>query len=145
VAVVDVEPAKLEHAMRLGADLVINGALQAPKDALKSVGGASAAITFTGSRAAVEQAFPTLKPNGILVLVGLCTEPFSLPLLQTVLQGLRISGIMVGTPRDLQEIIDLGASGVPHVDVEVCALEDVPAVLERMRQGTLVGRAVVKF
>lgn len=145
VALVDVTPEKLEQAVRLGADLVINGAVQSPREALKAVGGASAAITFTNARPAIEQAFPTLRPNGILVLVGLCTEPFALPVLQTVLQGLRISGILVGTPRDLQEIVNLAASGVAHVDVEPCRLDDVPAVFERMRQGKILGRAVVEF
>lgn len=145
VAVVDVVPAKLEQAVRLGADLVINGAVQKPKDALKSVGGAAGAITFTGSKAAIEQAFPTLRTNGILVLAGLCTEPVNLPVLQTVLSAMRISGIFIGTPRDLQEIVNLAASGVPHVDVEPCVLDDVPKMFERMREGSLVGRAVVQF
>ncbi len=145
VAVVDVVPQKLEQAVRLGADLAINGAVQKPKDALRQVGGAAAAITFTGSRVAIEQAFPTLRPNGILVLAGLCTEPVNLPVLSTVLQALRISGIFIGTPRDLQEIVNLAASGVLHVDAESCRLEDVPMMFERMRQGQIPGRAVVTF
>jgi len=145
VAVVDVVPEKLEQAVRLGADLAINGAVQKPKDALRPMGGAAAAITFTGSKAAIEQAFPTLRTNGILVLAGLCTEPVNLPVLSTVLQAQRISGIFIGTPRDLQEIVDLAASGVLHVAVETCRLDDVPAMFERMRLGQIPGRAVVTF
>jgi D-arabinose 1-dehydrogenase-like Zn-dependent alcohol dehydrogenase len=129
----------------LGADLVINGAAQNPKNALKGVGGVSAAITLTGSRAAIEQAFPTLRPNGILVLVGLCQENYSLPVLQTVLQGQRIAGVLVGTPPELQEIVDLAATGAVQVEVEPCGLDDVPEVMARMAKGEVRGRAVVRF
>lgn len=145
VAVVDVTPEKLEQAVGLGAELVVNGAVQQPREALERVGGAAAAITLTGSLAAVEQAFQTLKPNGILVLVGLCPKPFALPVLDTVLRGLRIAGILVGTRRELKEILELGASGTPRVKVEPCRLEDVPAMVESMKKGAILGRAVVQF
>src|SRR5206468_3017718 len=113
VAVVDIAADKLDMAASLGADRVINGTTDVPR------GFASAAITFTGALPAVEQGFASLRPAGILVLVGLCPKRFELPVLQTVLQGLRIAGVLVGTPRDLQEIIDLGAnSGIPKVHAE---------------------------
>ncbi len=140
VAVVDIAADKLELAASLGADRVINGITDVPR------GFASAAITFTGAHAAVEQGFLSLRPNGILVLVGLCPKRFELPVLQTVLQGLRIAGILVGTPRDLQEIIDLAAnSGIPKVHAESCRLADAPAMMERMKQGAVAGRMVVEF
>jgi propanol-preferring alcohol dehydrogenase len=145
VAVVDVADDKLEMAAGLGADLTINGMTQEPRKIMAPYGGAAAAITFTGSLAAIEQAFPTLRPHGILVLVGLSVKKFELPVIPTVLQGLRISGVFVGTPRDLQEIVDLAATGAAHVHTETCRLEDVPAAMERMRRGTLIGRMVVEF
>lgn len=145
VAVVDVVPEKLEHAVRLGAELVVNGAVQKPREALARVGGAAAALTLTGSGAAIEQAFQTLKPNGILVLVGITMESFALPVLKAVLQGLRITGTLVGTRQELREVLELAAAGHLKAQVEPCRLEDVPAVLERMKKGAVVGRAVVQF
>lgn len=147
VAVIDIADDKLEMARQLGADVTINGSRDDPRAVLAAHApdGIAGAITFTGSLAAVEQALPCLRPNGILVLVGLCTKRYELPVLRMVMQGLRVSGILVGTPRDLQEIIDLAASGTPHVHAEACRLEDVPEVMERMRQGTVAGRMVVKF
>jgi alcohol dehydrogenase, propanol-preferring len=145
VAVVDVADDKLEMARALGADLTINGLKQEPRKVMAQYGGAAGAITLTGSLAAIEQAFPTLRPNGILVLVGLSVKKFELPVIPAVLQGLRISGVFVGTPRDLQEIVDLAAAGAAHVHTESCQLEDVPAAMERMRQGALIGRVVVEF
>lgn len=145
VAVVDVAPDKLELAAAMGADLTINGMTDKPHKVMAQHGGASAAITFTGSLAAIDQAFPTLRPNGILVLIGLSTKKFELPVIPTVLQGLRISGVFVGTPRDLQEIVDMAASGTPRVHTETCTIADVPAAMEKMRQGTLNGRMVVQF
>ncbi len=145
VAVVDLADDKLEMAAGLGADLTINGTKQEPREVMARYGGAAGAITFTGSLAAIEQAFPTLRPNGILVLVGLSVKKFELPVIQAVLQGLRICGVFVGTPRDLQEIVDLAASGAVRVHTETCRLIDVPAAMERMRQGKLIGRMVVEF
>jgi propanol-preferring alcohol dehydrogenase len=145
VAVVDLADDKLEMAASLGADLTINGSKQEPRKVMAQYGGAAGAITLTGSLAAIEQAFPTLRPNGILVLVGLSVKKFELPVIPTVLQGLRISGVFVGTPRDLQEIVDLAATGAAHVHTETCRLEEVPAAMERMRQGALMGRVVVEF
>ncbi len=145
VAVSDIVPEKLQQAVDLGAELVVNSKVQVPKGALAPHGGAAAAITFTDSPIAVEQAFQTLKPGGILVLVGLSLKPFALPVLPTVLQGMRVAGSFVGTHQELQEIIDLAASGTPHVQVETCRLEDVPGMLERMKEGKILGRAVVEF
>jgi propanol-preferring alcohol dehydrogenase len=145
VAAVDVAADKLELAARLGAELVINGAVHEPRKMLAGHGGAAAAITLTASPKAVEQAFPCLKTNGMLVLVGLSPEPYPLPVLKTVLQALRISGVFVGTPRDLQETVDLAATGAIQVHTEACTLEDVPAALERMKRGQILGRMVVKF
>ncbi|SRR5579871_175321 len=145
VAVVDVADDKLEMAASVGADLTINGLKQEPRKVMAQYGGAAGAITFTGSLAAIEQAFPTLRPGGILVLVGLSIKKYELPVIPAVLQGLRISGVFVGTPRDLQEIMDLAAEGAARVHAETCRLEDVPAAMERMRQGTLIGRVVVEF
>ncbi len=144
-AVVDVVPEKLEQAVGLGAELVVNGAVQKPREALERVGGAAAAITLTGSSAAIEQAFQTLKPNGILVLVGMCAEPYPLPVLKTVLQGLRIAGTLVGTRQDLREVLELASRGHLKAQVETCRLDDVPAVFERMKKGAVRGRAVVEF
>jgi len=145
VAAVDVAPAKLEQAVRLGAELVINGAVQKPREALARVGGAAAALTLTGSGAAIEQAFQTLKPGGILVLVGITAETFALPVLKTVMQGLRIAGAFVGTRQELREVLELAAAGHLKVQVEPCGLEDVPTVLDRMKRGAILGRAVVEF
>ncbi len=145
VAAVDVAPEKLEQAVRLGAELVINGAVQKPREALARVGGAAAALTLTSSGAAVEQAFQTLKPGGILVLVGITAETFALPVLKTVMQGLRIAGAFVGTRQELREVLELAAAGHVKAQVEPCRLEDVPGVLERMKKGAVLGRAVVQF
>jgi len=145
VAVVDVAPEKLEQARALGADMVINGAVHKPREVLGSVGGAAAALTLTGAPAAIEQAYQALKPNGILVLVGLSPEPFPLPVVKTVLQGLRIAGTLVGTRDDLREVLRLGAAGCLRAHTEACRLEDVPEVIERMKEGKQLGRAVVQF
>jgi propanol-preferring alcohol dehydrogenase len=144
VAAVDVSESKLEMARSLGADLTL-AAGNAGRDLQKQWGGADAAIVLTGSPAAVQQAFRSLKRTGTLITSGLSTNQYELPIVDTVLRGISIRGSYLGTRADLAEVFRLAESGVGRAHIERCALDETPAVLERMRQGGILGRAVVVF
>ena len=144
VAAVDVSENKLEMARSLGADLAVL-AENASRTLQKQWGGADAAIVLTGSPAAIQQAFRSLKRTGTLITSGLSTNQYELPIVDTVLKGLSIRGSYLGTRADLDEVFRLAQSGVGRAHVETHAISEAPAVLERMRQGEILGRAVVVF
>jgi propanol-preferring alcohol dehydrogenase len=144
VAAVDVSESKLEMARSLGADLAL-AAENAGRALQKQWGGADAAIVLTGSPAAIQQAFRSLKRTGTLIASGLSTNQYELPIVDTVLKGITIRGSYLGTPADLQDVFRLAESGVGRAHVETHALGEAPVLLETMRRGGILGRAVVVF
>ncbi len=144
VAAVDLAGEKLEMARALGADLAIE-APDAGRTLQKQWGGADAAIVLTGSPAAMQQAFRSLKRTGTLITSGLSTNQYELPIVDTVLKGVTIRGSFLGTRADLEEVFRLAQSGVGKPHIETHELAEAPALLERMRRGEILGRAVVAF
>ncbi len=144
VAAVDVSESKLEMARALGADLALP-AESAGRTLQKQWGGADAAIVLTGSPVAIQQAFRSLKRTGTLITSGLSTNQYALPMVDTVLKGISIRGSFLGTRADLEEVFRLAQAGVGKPHVERHALDQAPELLEKMRRGEILGRAVVVF
>jgi propanol-preferring alcohol dehydrogenase len=144
VAAVDVSESKLEMARSLGADLAV-AAENAGRTLQKQWGGADAAIVLTGSPIAIQQAFRSLKRTGTLITSGLSTNQYELPIVDTVLKGISIRGSYLGTRADLDEVFRLAQSGVGRAHIEAHSLDEAPALFEAMRQGGILGRAVVEF
>jgi propanol-preferring alcohol dehydrogenase len=117
----------------------------AGRELQKRWGGADAAVVLTAAPEAVQQAFKSLKRNGRLVLVGLATASYELPLTDTVLKGIEIRGSYLGTREDLEEVFALARSSEIRPQVQAHALDDVPNVLEQLRRGEIAGRAVITF
>jgi propanol-preferring alcohol dehydrogenase len=144
VAAVDVSEDKLEMARGLGAALALLPE-NAGRTLQKQWGGADAALVLTGSPAAIQQAFRSLKRAGTLIAVGLSANQYELPIVDTVLKGISIRGSFLGTPEDLGEVFRLAQAGVGRARVESHALDEVPGLFEKMRRGEILGRAVVAF
>jgi propanol-preferring alcohol dehydrogenase len=144
VAAVDVSEEKLQLAAALGAEIAIR-AENAGRTLQKEHGGVDAAIVLTPAAAAIEQAFRSVKRTGTVVLVGLASSRFELPVVDTVLKGIQVRGSFLGTRQDLAEALELAASGKVRPRVERHPLEQAPALLDRLRNGSMIGRAVVVF
>ncbi len=143
-AAVDVSEEKLALARKLGAEAAVR-----PEDArqaiLKERGGADAAIVFTASADAVPAAFSCLKRRGSLILVGLTGDKYSLTLAETVIKGIRIQGSYLGTRADLEAVFGLAARGAARPEVTVYPLDEAPALIQRLKENRITGRAVVRF
>jgi len=144
VAAVDVSESKLEMARSLGADLAV-AAENAGRTLQKQWGGADAAVVLTGSPAAIQQAFRSIKRTGTLITSGLSTNQYELPIVDTVLKGISIRGSYLGTRADLAEVFRLAETGVGRAHIERHSLDETPEVFEAMRRGEILGRAVVVF
>lgn len=141
VVAVDVSESKLWLARRLGAELTLP-ATDAGRTLLKQFGGVDAAVVMTSSADAIRESFRALKRGGTLVLVGLSNARPELPLFETILKGVTVRGHYLGTREQLEEVFELAARGVGRPQVETFFLEEVPRMMERLRRGELVGRAV---
>jgi propanol-preferring alcohol dehydrogenase len=144
VAVSDPAEAKLEQARALGAEFTV-GADDAGKRLLKEIGGMDASVILTGAPSAIQQGFRALKRNGRAVLVGLSTNTYELPIVDTVLKGVEIRGSYLGSHADLTEVMRLAAEGTVKPHVERFGIEEAPSILERLKKGEQAGRAVIVF
>lgn len=143
VVAVDLVDEKLELAKKLGADYTVNGKTEDPVEAIKKLGGADAAISLAVSPRAFEQAFRSLRRGGTLTFVALPADNYmQLPIFETVLNGNKIVGSIVGTRLDLAEVFDLHAAGKTQVIYETRHLEDVNHAFEEVEQARIPARLV---
>lgn len=146
VAAVDLVKSKLALATELGAEHAINAATDDPAEAIQALGGADQAIVLAVSPTACEQAFRSLKRGGTLVFVGLPAENLvRLPIFETVLQGITVTGSIVGTRVDLAETFQLHAEGRTRVIRETRRLDQVNESFEQIEKGAVDARLVFDF
>lgn len=143
VVAVDINDEKLELATELGADHVINALTEDPVAAIKALGGAHAAISVAVAPKAFEQAFGSLRRGGTLVFVALPADNLvSLPIFETVLNGITVLGSIVGTRKDLAEVYAIHAQGRTRVIRETRRLEEVNECFEEVEKGSVKARIV---
>lgn len=143
---VDVDDAKLEAARAAGAGQLVNG--RAPDALMKLLeftgGGADAAIDFVGSEHTAPLAFHAVRVGGKAIMVGLFGGTLKIPSALIAMLLKTIEGSNVGTMADFRELVDLARSGkVPHIPVSVRPADEANAVLDDLRHGRVIGRAVL--
>lgn len=144
VIAVDIADEKLELALSLGADLVVNGMKVDPaQDIQDKVGGVQAAISVAVTKKAFEQAYQSVKRGGTLVVVGLPHDDLPIPIFNTVLNGVTVRGSIVGTRKDMQEAIDFAAQGKVRANIETAPLSEINDVFSKMEKGQINGRIVL--
>jgi propanol-preferring alcohol dehydrogenase len=145
VVAVDIAPAKLDLARQLGADVTINASTDKPKEVFRSLGGAHVVLNLVSTPETIAQGFDALRRAGTLVLVGLPSGSFTLPIRGSVAKGIRVLTSAVGTRQDLREVLALAAAGKIKTVAETVRLEEINAAFDRMRAGTISGRLVVEM
>jgi propanol-preferring alcohol dehydrogenase len=148
VIAVDVEQAKLDLALELGASHVVNAREVDPVAAIQEFGGADVAVALAVSPHSFEQAFASLRRGGRLVCVALPPEtdgPMRLPIFDTVLKGVSVIGSIVGTREDLAEVFTLHAQGRTRVIADGRKLGDVNASIDEVLSGRVPARLVFEF
>jgi propanol-preferring alcohol dehydrogenase len=143
VIAVDLIDEKLELARKLGAEFTINATKQDPIEEIQALGGADQAIALALSPKAFEQAYGTLRRGAKLVFVALPADNnVTLPIFETVLNGITIQGSIVGTRTDLREVFELHAAGKTHVIREVRPLDTVNESIADVEAGRVAARIV---
>jgi propanol-preferring alcohol dehydrogenase len=143
VVAVDLVDEKLALARELGAEFTVNAATEDPVEVVKSLGGADQAIALAVSPRAFEQAYGTLRRGGTLVFVALPADNHvTLPIFETVLNGITVVGSIVGTRTDLREVFELHAAGKTRVIREVRPLETINESIADVEAGRVAARIV---
>ena len=143
VVAVDVLDDKLQLAKELGAEFTVNAAREDPAEVIQGLGGADVAIALAAARKPFEQAFGSLRRGGRLVFVGLPADNgITLPIFETVVQGITVTGSIVGTRVDLAETFELHAAGRTRVIRETRRLDEVNESFDEVLQGRAPARLV---
>jgi len=143
ITAIDISDSKLEMARALGAAKTLNAKTSDVAKEFRRNGGAHVALVTSGAKAAYDAAFASLRPTGMLLVVGLPAEDICFPPIMMAAREVRIQASAVGTREDLREVLALAAKGKLRCEVATRPLEDVNAVFDEMRRGEISGRIVV--
>jgi propanol-preferring alcohol dehydrogenase len=147
VCAVDIDDGKLAHAMRLGAEFVVNANSNDPVGRLREAtgGGAHGVLITAPSLPAFQQGVAMTRKRGTCVLVGLPPGDFPTPLFDVVANCITIRGSFVGTRGDMAEALAFAAEGKVKADVELQPLSAINDVLQRLHDGKVASRVVIDF
>jgi propanol-preferring alcohol dehydrogenase len=147
VTFVDLDARKLAAAREFGDFAVLDASQVDAREALMGRtegGGVAAVVDFVGSAQTVSFGQGVLAKNGTLVIVGLFGGEMTVPTQFFPLRNATIRGSYTGSLQELRELLALVRDhGVRPLPVACHPMEAVPRILEEMRQGRVVGRAVV--
>ena len=141
VVAIDLDPAKLDVARRLGASETIN-----PKE-IEDVGkeirrrwedGVDVAMEAVGTPTTIALAFSTLRRGGRLCLVGYSSAPATLPAARVMFLEQSVVGSLGCRPADYPKVIDLVRRGRIQLGPVVTGrvrLEQIGTAADRLRQG----------
>lgn len=147
VIAVDTGESKLTLARELGAAHCIDFMKEKPSERIAEItnGGVHGVVCTAVSKPAFEESYRSIRRGGACVLVGLPPEEMPIPIFDTVLNGVKIIGSIVGTRKDLQECLQFAAEGKVKPIIETKKLEDINEIFADMEKGEITGRIVMEM
>ncbi len=138
VTVTSRDEAKLERARELGAHVAVGSGERLPHRVH--------AVMETVGEATWEHSLKALEPDGVVVVSGATSGPNPpADLTRVFYRQLRVIGSTMGTIDELRDLIGLcHATGVRPVIDDTFALADARDAFQRMADGDLFGKLVVK-
>ena len=143
----DIEDDRLDAANGAGVAALYNaGAPDAAKRLVADTnGGAYAVVDFVGSEQSFDFASHAIRRGGRIVLVGLFGGAMSMPLPMFPLRALTVTGSLVGTLAEAEEMMALvRARQIEPIPVATRPLALASRTLDDLRQGKIIGRVVLR-
>jgi propanol-preferring alcohol dehydrogenase len=141
-------PAKLQLARDLGAEAAIDAAREDVSARVRDLTegqGADVVFELVGTAESMPKAVASLRKRGRLVFIGYSEDLLTVSPIQLVVLEAQVLGSVGNTLDELTRAVDLAAAGAIRATIDrVVPLEDVNRVLDDLRQGKVVGRAVVR-
>ena len=141
IVVRELDPAKLEVAARLGADVgLLEGDLEMTHEAL--AGRADVVLDMVGTDETLAHGAASVAPNGVLLLIGEAGGRLSLGMETTPIESW-FSTVAWGSREDLRDVVRIAGRRRLSWEVEAVPLRDAASAHERLRQGRVGGRLVL--
>lgn len=148
VTIIDVSDDKLDAAREFGEWTTINSRASSAVDAVMGATGGrgvAAVIDFVGTAETSGLGFSLLAKNGMLVIVGLFGGELALPIPTIALKNLTIRGSYTGSLAELRELVQIARRGtLKPLPVSCHRMDEAGDILHRIRDGRVVGRAVLR-
>lgn len=146
VVAVGRRPGKLALASEAGADVVVDAAAEDVQQAVIAATdgqGADAVFELVGTKESGATALSSLAKRGALVYIGYSFDHIEIDPLAMVVPEQRILTSVGNRRSELVTALEMAAAGRLRTTVTTASLEDVNDVLQDLRQGRVVGRAVL--
>lgn len=147
IIAIDRSDKKLNIADNFGAEYTVNSV--SCKDIRKEIlcltngRGVDVVVDTVGAENTVADSFKSLAKNGALVVVGLFGSQIKVPLLQAIVNEYQVYASLWGNYNELREVIDLAAQRKIRHALQRFSLKDINQALDLLRQGQVMGRAVI--
>lgn len=147
VCAIDIDEDKLDHAKKLGADLVFNAKTGDPAPALKKEtgGGAHGVLITAASLIAFRQGIGMTRKRGTCVLVGLPPGDLPVPLFDIVANCITVRGSFVGNREDMAEALAFGVERKVKANIELQPLSAINETFKRLKHGDVAARVVIDY
>ena len=146
IIVVDVDNKKLDEAIKLGADEVINSKEVDPVKNIKDLSGGTGCeivVDFVNNNITSKFAIDSLRKRGKYIMVGLFGGSLELNLPLVPLRAFNITGAYTGRFTDLIELVELYKKGkITSVVSKKYKIDDANQALEDLKNRKIIGRAV---
>lgn len=140
----DMKPEQIAQAEKFGAVGVPGGEGQAERiKELTGGQGVDAVFDFVGVTPTIELAAATVKRQGAITIIGVAGHPFEWNFYKLPYE-VNFSSTYWGTVEDLYEVVNLYKEGKIDPGVEVYSLDDALEAYQKLVDGKLSGRAVIK-
>jgi D-arabinose 1-dehydrogenase-like Zn-dependent alcohol dehydrogenase len=143
----DIDQTKLEAAKAAGAHAVYNSKEAESLKQLKldTAGGVAAAVDFVGSTPSLNYANGAIRRGGEIIVVGLFGGKFAAPIPTFPGRPFSIVGSYTGPLGETMEMMKLVRAGkIAPIPVEKRPLTDANRTLNQLREGSILGRVVLK-
>lgn len=134
---------KRELAHDLGAHDYIDANAEDPGKALRALGGARGIVATAPTGKAMRPLVPGLGPDGRLVVVGVADDELGAPVGQFLHNQKGIVGSVIGTPREIERLLEFGYRMGVRPWIERFRLADIEEATRRLHEGSLRFRAVL--
>ena len=145
VVAVATRPERAEFARRFGADEVVlvgdDGGVAAVLELTDGIG-ADAVLDLVGDGNVPGQALRMLRKGGAYVIVGYGGR-IEFDLLDAINHDWKVLGSQIGSYNELVELMELDRQGRIVSEIQRFPLDDVVDVMEEVRLGRVMGRAVL--
>lgn len=141
VAVRELDPARLERAAELGADV---GLLAVePELTIEGLGGRpDVVLDFVGTDGTLAHAAEIVAPGGVVLLVGEAGGQLDFGMERPTIEAW-LTTVAWGAPQDLRDAVRLARRGRLRWSVDHMPLADAPEAHRRLRNGEVEGRIVL--